>query len=1166
MTRINRLAMKGFKSFANKVELVFGEKFNCILGPNGSGKSNVLDSLCFVLGKSSVKELRAEKSANLIYNGGKKNAPAKEGMVSIFFDNKENEFGAEYGEELEITRIIKPNGQSVYKINQKTRTRQQIIDLLSKARINPDGYNIILQGDITRMIEMSQLERRGMVEEIAGINIYEDKKQKAIRELTRVEEKVNEAGIILNEREGYLKDLKKEKTQAQKFKELSDKIKQNKATSIHRKIVDRQGKQKDFEKKLGDNASKVDHYKKEIDSLRADIGAKKKEIEEINHEVEQKGEKDQVEIHKQIEKIKVDVALNKQRISTIESEIKKIEERKSELGKSYSELSEKISAIEKNKKDLQGSIEAREKDIASLEKKIAEFRKKNKLEDTADMENKISEIDKKAETLQEETQKLREEQQNLFREEDRMKLKIQSVDEKIMKVLSIEKENKEQLETLKKRKAELEKKSSELEKAIDYDTSLSQQLGQARGNYAIYQEEEAKLRAKISSIQEHVAGGMATAKIMELKNKGTVKGIIGSVSELGHVKEEFALALEVAAGPRLASIVVETDETAAKCIRYLKDNKLGTATFLPLNKLKTKDLGNDSRKISQSGVHGLAIDIVSFSEKYRKVFEYVFGNTLVVDDVETARKLGVGSERMVTITGDLVETSGAMQGGFRQRKKGIGFQDKEVEEKLKKLEADIRDVTAVISNVDAKKKNNEMRIEDLRHEKAELEGEVIKLEKILHLDSSDLGASKKEKENIHAEIAETEKKLESLRQSLISRNKDLAELKIEKQKIRDELMRLRSPALLAELNSFEQKKSQLKEEIMRLQGELRTTESERSKILGPEGERIQKILKQNEKERDDFGKEKKEIEALIKSQEADLEDKEKKQKAFYAQFKSLFQKRNKLSDDITKLEGGVIAKEGQIREVDIKTNGVALENAAVKAEISRLQEEFKQYEGVPLFKEKSEEEIDKEIKQFERMMSDIGAVNMKALEIYDKAESEYNALMKKKDKLSSEREDVLVMINEIEVKKKDLFLRTYNVLNDNFKRIFSSLTTKGEASFELENEVEPFQGGMTLKVRLVGTKFLDIRSLSGGEKTLTALAFLFAVQEYAPASFYVMDEVDAALDKNNSEKLAKAIRRYCENAQYVVISHNDSMISEADNLYGVSMDENQVSKVTSLKV
>jgi len=423
MTKVNRLVMKGFKSFANKTELLFGERFNCILGPNGSGKSNVLDALCFVLGKSSVKGMRAEKSANLIYNGGKKSNPAKEGMVAIYFDNKSAIFGKEFGEELEIMRTVRSNGQSVYRINGKTRTRQQILDLLSRARINPDGYNIILQGDITHLIEMTPLERRGVIEEVAGINIYEDKKMKAIRELTRVEEKLNEAGIILTEREGYIKDLKKERNQALKFKDLGDKVKQNKATSLHRKMEERKIKRDDYEKRIREAQSKTNELKNEIEKIREDISKKKEEIERINKEVEEKGEKEQVALHKEVEKIKVDMALSKQRITNIESENRKLDERKTELGTSYSELTEKMSTLDKNKKELSGIIGNREKDIVMLDKKIIDFRKKNKLEDTQAMENRMADIDKKGDELQEETHKLREKQQEFLRDKDKLELK-----------------------------------------------------------------------------------------------------------------------------------------------------------------------------------------------------------------------------------------------------------------------------------------------------------------------------------------------------------------------------------------------------------------------------------------------------------------------------------------------------------------------------------------------------------------------------------------------------------------------------------------------------------------------------------------------------------------------------------------------------------------------
>ena len=223
MVHIKRMVMQGFKSFAQKTEIVMGTGFNCILGPNGSGKSNVLDALCFVLGKKSAKSLRAEKSANLIYNGGKSKSPAKFASVTIYFDNSDTEFPVEENEVV-VSRTVKMTGTSVYKINGKTVTRLQVAELLSHARINPDGYNIVLQGDIVRIVEMSPLDRRRIIEEIAGINVYEEKKQKALNELNKVEEKLKESDIILAERQAYLRELKKERNQAMKFKDLDEKI------------------------------------------------------------------------------------------------------------------------------------------------------------------------------------------------------------------------------------------------------------------------------------------------------------------------------------------------------------------------------------------------------------------------------------------------------------------------------------------------------------------------------------------------------------------------------------------------------------------------------------------------------------------------------------------------------------------------------------------------------------------------------------------------------------------------------------------------------------------------------------------------------------------------------------------------------------------------------
>ena len=255
------------------------------------------------------------------------------------------------------------------------------------------------------------------------------------------------------------------------------------------------------------------------------------------------------------------------------------------------------------------------------------------------------------------------------------------------------------------------------------------------------------------------------------------------------------------------------------------------------------------------------------------------------------------------------------------------------------------------------------------------------------------------------------------------------------------------------------------------------------------------------------------------------------------------------------------------RQSEIKVNFHSLKNAESSASLAAMNQEFQQYEGVKLDTEKDEQQLKNEISKFERMVQDIGSVNMRALEVYDDAEKQYKEFLEKKDKLAKEKEDVMQMMNEIEGKKKELFMGTFEIVNTNFKHFFTMLTTKGaEANLVLDNQDNPFEGGVRVNVKISGSKFLDIRGLSGGEKTMTALALIFAIQEHEPASFYVLDEVDAALDKHNSEKLAKLIRKYADRAQYVMISHNDHVISQADVLYGVSMNEDGVSQVIGLKI
>ncbi|MFQ5474802.1 MAG: hypothetical protein ACE5DM_03115, partial [Candidatus Nanoarchaeia archaeon] len=646
-----------------------------------------------------------------------------------------------------------------------------------------------------------------------------------------------------------------------------------------------------------------------------------------------------------------------------------------------------------------------------------------------------------------------------------------------------------------------------------------------------------------------------------------IKGIYGTVSELGEVQSRYAQALEVVAGGKIKGIVVESDAVAAQCIGHLKKNRLGTATFLPLNKIRSRPANPAiARLMGQSGVHGKAVDLITFDDKFKKIFEYVFDNALVVQNISTARRIGIGIAKMVTMEGDITEMSGAMQGGFRLKRKGFGFTQKEVSKAIHAHEKTAADMGSRIVRIEKSRQDAEENITRLRELKANLEGEIITMEKTLHLEAGDIDVNKKVKQNLKQSLTAVDKDLHKIQNVINEKNRDLAQNRIKRQELRGKISQLRNPLLLAELNAFDEKRIELRESIIKLESELSNLDVQIHNHLLPEKENIMKVMKGHEKEEITFNEEITSLGSAIKEKDAALKEKEKKEQEFYAQFKDLFAKRTKLSDEINKREARTYSLNEDSRKAEHKINAINLDNAKIKAELAGLQEQFKPFEGVPIDHEKTDQVLHREINQFERMVENLGTVNLKALEIYDLAANEYKELIEKKDILHKEKEDVVSLMEEIEGKKKVLFMKTFDVIQENFKRLFSALSTKGSASLVLENDESPFEGGMEIKVCLTGNKFLDIRGLSGGEKTMTALAFLFAVQEHEPASFYVLDEVDAALDKKNSERLSDLIKSYSDNAQYIVISHNDSVLTDASNLYGVAMNEHGITDIVSLKV
>ncbi|MBS3168251.1 chromosome segregation protein SMC [Candidatus Woesearchaeota archaeon] len=1149
---IKSLTLKGFKSFAKKTDLIFGKGFNCIIGPNGSGKTNISDGICFVLGKSSAHEMRAEKSANLIFNGGKKGTPAKEAEVTIVFDNSSKKFPINE-QEVKITRIVKNNGTSIYKINDETRTRQQVLDLMRSARLDPNGHNIVLQGDIVAMAEMKPIQRRELIDQIAGISTYEEKKQKCLNELQKVDGKLNEAEIILTEREANLRELKKERDQAIRYKELESELKDKKGTLLHLQIKDKKEKLDEIEKRKKESEDKIEKISKEIKEIKEKIQANKEEINQINNEVEVKGEKDQIILRKEIEELRTILVKANSRLEVCNNELEKIKTRKEQLKNNIKELNEKIIELNEKKQKQQLLVDDKIKEEKEIKEQIEKFKQKHGID--TNINKSLEDIDKSLDYILNELNKINEEKQSIIRQKDQIDFRLNSLDEKLQSI----KGNKEDLEDLKKKKKNSKELEIKLSKSINEDSSYSLQLATLRGDITNNSEELARQKSRQIGIQEKSLGDLAIRKILEVKNQ--INGIHGTVSSLGTTESRYALALEIAAGSRINSIVVDSDITAKKCIEYLKSNRLGVATFLPLNKVKSRLIDPSIKElINKKGVQGLALDIVNYDKKYKDIFSYTLGSTIIVDDISIARTIGIGRARMVTLEGDLLEPSGAMIGGYRTQTKGIGFKEKEVDSAVSKLEQEIERQKRLIENLERKKVENEDIIRKLREEKANLDGEIIKLEKTLNI-GEDTSSLLENKKNLELELKSEEQKLKIVESKKLELMKDLDDTKYKRQKIKEKLA---DPSIAKSLEKLEEEKLKIREKVLENEANIKNINAQITSMLAPEKDKTEKIIKQQDKESEDFSNEVKNIKELIITRENELKQKEELEKKIYSKFKDLINKRNNISEKIQGLESNIAREDEKLKAQEQKLNNINIDRAKAVAEVEALEKELEPFKECTI-KRIPIEELKIQIKNDEKTLSNIGNVNLRALEVYEQIQKEYEKIVDKVSQLKLEKDEVLNMMAEIETKKKDIFLKTYKAISKKFKEIFGELTTKGEVHIDLENPENPLEGGIEIQVKVHGSKYLDIKSLSGGEKTMAALAFLFSIQEYEPSPFYLLDEVDAALDKKNSELLSKLIAKYTSRAQYVVISHNDNIITEAEYLYGVSMQEN-VSKIVSLKI
>ena len=797
---IEKVTMKGFKSYGNKtLTLPISKGFTCIVGPNGSGKSNITDAICFVVGRISAKSMRGERLSDLIFNGTEDEKKAEEAIVSITFNNEDGGFPIEE-KKVVISRAVNSKGEGEYRVNGKRATRSYVLDIFSYVGVRPDGHNIVMQGDIAHFINMNPVDRRGIIEEISGIAEFDDKKDKGLRELEKAQENITRVELVISEVKNRLDRLLRDKKDAERYQEIDKEIKNKWALYYHSKLKDLE----DTKTKLESN---IEKGQKDIEELRAlvskiiqDIANKEKELLELDDEYNRKMEMDSINITREIEKIKGNISTINQSIEYEKKELFSVKKEIDEVNKEISNNEQKIKELLENKSKL-------EKESAEVESTIknkeAEYRKLlDSLSGKDGMFLKIKEslleVDRKLEKNRKDYLSLNKELDSynasvsiLEQDTKRINSDIKKIDDKLT---DIEKKVKEKESSFLNYESSIKNNANENNTITQKYQSLKSDLNKLEidSKQALSQYENLKARINVKKeVQSDITGGQkAIAEILKAKKDKLIPGIYGTISELGTTKEEYSLALEVAAGSRLTNIVVEDDNVARECVKFLKNLKAGRATFLPLNKLVTPKITNAPKT---KGVVGLAIELVSFDEKFRKAFEYVFGRTYIIENIDVSKT--IDNTRLVTLDGDLVESSGAITGGYYTRKNfSVSFNIEEDNLSLKDLEKKL-------SEYDSRKQSLKKEIEKLEEDLKSLS--IKKAES-----SSEITTINREKEELVKEKSSLQKEKQSLGKTI-----EKLSTKLEKQKSLSSETKQKIEPISIEIANLEKEKAKVEKGI-----------------------------------------------------------------------------------------------------------------------------------------------------------------------------------------------------------------------------------------------------------------------------------------------------------------------------------------------------------------
>ncbi len=1176
---LKSLEIQGFKSFGDKVNFQFTPGVSAIVGPNGSGKSNVVDSIRWVLGEQSAKSLRGSKMDDIIFSGSSKRRAVGMAQVSLTLDNSDGKFPMEQSE-ITITRRLYRSGESEYMINKAPCRLKDIHELFLDTGVGREGFSVIGQGKVDEILSLKAEDRRGLIEEAAGIMKYKYRKKEAERRLEETNNNMDRLNDIVYELTERLTPLSEQAQKAKSY-HLWKKELDTLALSLDlSEMTVAMEKKSVLSRALEQESDTYLAMQTEVNTLDGANIVRKQELENKEEELNLAKEEN-FNLQNALDK-----GANEQRI--LEQQKEQIFQRLQQITQENAYLKQQKEHLEQGLKDknaeqqqlsaiMEGFLAELAQYESSEQETLAELTKQRTLEEANSNEylNLLQEQAKQnnAKVALEQSSK---QQEQVLRRSEEKSIRLQGEIEQIE--AEIARQNKQSNE-LKEKKAQLfSMQENTLKQMQEIERKYELAVKNERALDAQWQKQNSRYIA-LSELEESGDGYQYGVKnILEAKRKQNLSGIIGTAAQVIKVPQKFEKAIEVAMGASLQNIITTSDSDAQKAIEYLKVQKKGRATFMPLNTVKGSKARED---IKEKGILGLACDLIEYEEKYREIFYNLLGRVWIVDNLANAVAIGKKhnfSLRMVTLEGEIITPGGAMTGGSTYNQKGgILLRLRRIEE----LKQEIARLEEQLKQAQAEKEGLEQKLADFKQKIANLAETREKYAKDELLLANSLTQAKKENERIHADLS-----LEMLQQDesgqLIAQNEqEIAEIN----------------RLLADLEqnlgAWQNKESSRREIISQLEQSLREWQNKRHDqelIATQHKERLQAIAEQRkESERQLKGyseqiqektAEYTEKEALLGQIEQNLRENATNITAIKNEYALSKQKLEILRDQKEKLRQNIEKNEEILREKQKATQiwqekkfQTEIELNKYKSRLETLEHNLAQnynctYEQGMLEKVEIADDLAarKETAKLKSKIAALGNINFAAIEEYDEVKNRLDFLQTQLDDLTEAKASLDKVIKDMEQIMSKKFRETYVVVNQMFSEVFATMFGGGEARLQLSNPNDYLKTGVEIMVRPPGKKEQNLSLLSGGERAMTAIALLFALLNVRPSPFCVLDEIEAALDEVNVERFARFIREYTKKSQFIVISHRKGTMEAADVLYGVSMENDGVSKLVSVRL